>query len=117
MINSIYSLYDRKAQYYLPLFTAQTDTDAIRMFSESIITSDLPLSKYPADFDLIRIGTVDLEKGILTPEHPTYPVINGLVALQNANVERARYQAVLNPGSASIGSEGWPVGSSSPEAS
>ena len=94
--NNIYSLYDRKAQYYLPLFAMRSDADAIRQFAVIVSTSDTPVSQYPADYDLVRLGSIDLESGLINPEYPCGIVINGLVALQNAQVERSRYKAALS---------------------
>jgi len=97
MQNLLFSIYDRKAQYYLAPFTARSETDALRVFNEAVISSETPVSQYPADFDLLALGAVDLETGVLTPEMPTpRPIINGLVALTNAQRERSRYQAIMN---------------------
>nr|QJB20412.1 MAG: nonstructural protein [Microvirus sp.] len=95
MLEYIYSVYDRKAQYYLPIFTRRSDADAQRQFAEIVATSDTPISKYPADFDLVRLGTIDLETGSIEPEHPMGLLINGLVSLQALNAERKRYSQSL----------------------
>lgn len=93
----LYSIYDRKAQVYIPPFTAPHEAQAIRTFAEAVLTSETPVSHYPADFDLLLLGAVDIETGVLTPEMPTpRPIINGLVALTNAQRERQRYQAILS---------------------
>lgn len=94
-ISKIYSIYDRKAQYYLPLFNDRTDADAIRRFTEIVTVSDTPVSKYPADYDLVRLGALDLESGQIVPEYPVGTLLNGLVALQNAQTERSRYKVLL----------------------
>lgn len=93
----IYALYDRKAQYYLPPFTVRSDGEAHRTFTEAVMQSDTPISQYPADFDLVRIGSIDLESGMLAPTENGMPVlmINGLVCLEAAQRERSRYRAVL----------------------
>jgi len=93
-LNQIFSVYDRKAQYYLPIFTSRT-ADALRQFGEIVTQSDTPIAKYPADFDLCRLGDIDLDTGLITPVHPE-PLINGLVALQLAQSERSRYAKVLS---------------------
>ena len=95
--SNIYSIYDRKAQYYLPVLNARTDADAIRIFTDGVTSSDTQVSKYPADFDLVRLGKIHLETGLIDREWPVGLVINGLVALQTAQTERARYQALLQP--------------------
>lgn len=88
----IYSIYDRKAQYYLPVFVARTDADALRQFADLVVNSDTPLSKYPADFDLVRLGVMNVESGNIDPERPVGLLINGLVSLQASIAERERYR-------------------------
>lgn len=95
-VSIIYSIYDRKAQYYLPLFNARTDADAVRSFTQIVTQSETDIAKYPADFDLIRLGKIHLETGLIDREWPVGLVINGLVCLQNAHTERARYQSLLS---------------------
>lgn len=96
-IMKIYAAYDRKAQYYLPVFQQRSDAEAIRAFTEAVMTSESNVSKYPAEYDLVLVGTMDMESGEVTPEWPVGLIINGLVALQAAQAERARYAKALNP--------------------
>lgn len=95
-INNLYSIYDRKAAYYLPLFTMRSHADAERQFSEIVTNSDTPVSKYPADYDLVCLGQMNLETGQIVPTYPCETLINGLVSLQNAHFERSRYAKALN---------------------
>lgn len=91
----IYSIYDRKAAYYLPLFNMRGHADALRQFSEIVVNSDTPIAKYPADYDLVCLGSIDLETGSIAPTYPVETLINGLVSLQNAQLERSRYAKLL----------------------
>lgn len=95
MNNQIYAVYDRKAQYYLPPFTARGDAEAIRSFTEVVVTGETPLSQYPSDFDLVKIGSFHLETGVLSPENIPVLMLNGLVALTDHQRQRSRYQSVL----------------------
>ena len=52
-IHKLYSIYDRKAAYYLPAFQMRSHADAERQFSEIVTSSDTPISKYPADYDRV----------------------------------------------------------------
>lgn len=97
MIHNLYSIYDRKAGYFLPAFHVQSEADALRSFKDVIINSDTNVSKYPADYDLIQLGHINLISGMVEALTPTGLIINGLVALQEAEAERRRYQALLNP--------------------
>lgn len=92
----IYTVYDRKAQYCLPVFNAKTDVDATRQFTSLVVTSDTDLSKYPADFDLLAIADFDVGSGKVRPIEPYRIVINGLVALTTSNAERSRYKKILD---------------------
>lgn len=94
--HNIYSIYDRKAQYYLPPFACRGDAEAHRTFAEAVTTSETPLATYPADFDLVWLATMDLETGVVTGSMPRL-IINGLVALEAAHAQRRRYAQVLNP--------------------
>lgn len=96
MLNQIYSIYDRKAQLFLPVFSEQSDAQAIRTFTETVTMTDIPVAKYPADFDLVGLGSLDITTGQVTPHHPFRLIINGLVCLENASRERQRYQAILS---------------------
>lgn len=94
-LTNIYSIYDRKAQYYLPVFQHRSNADAIRDFANVVTSSETPIAQYPADYDLVIIGSLDLESGQITPQYPCGTVLNGLVALTNAQAERGRYKAIL----------------------
>lgn len=96
--NSIYSIYDRKAQYYLPPFTVRSDADAERAFIEAVTVSDTPIAQYPADFDLVCLGSIDLDTGMLTQDQMPRLMVNGLVALEAATRTRARYASMLPNG-------------------
>lgn len=96
-ISKIYAAYDRKAQYYLPCFQQRSDAEAIRAFTEAVINSESNVSKYPAEYDLVLLGQMDMETGEITPQWPVGLIINGLVALQASQAERARYAKALNP--------------------
>lgn len=96
-ITLIYAAYDRKAEYHLPPFTCRSEAEAIRMFTEAVVSSESQVSKYPAEFDLVFLGDMDMESGEIFPKVPRGLVINGLVALQASHRERARYAKALNP--------------------
>lgn len=96
-IHHLYSIYDRKAAYYLPVFTLRSHAEAERQFTEIVTQSETPVSKYPADYDLVCLGQINLETGQIAPTYPCETLINGLVSLQNAHLERSRYAKALNP--------------------
>jgi hypothetical protein len=93
----LYAAYDRKAQYYLPLFQTRSEGEAVRSFTEAVLNPETPLSRYPAEFDLCLLGDMDVETGEIFPKQPVGLIINGLVAMEAAHKERARYAKALNP--------------------
>lgn len=103
--HNVYSIYDRKAQYYLPPFACRGDAEAHRTFAEAVTNSETPLAVYPADFDLVRLAVMDLETGAITADMPQL-LINGLVALEAAHTERRRYAAIMERHSAQTLDEG-----------
>ena len=92
----IFAVYDRKAAYYLPTFQARTEVDAIRSFTDAIMGGETPLSKYPADYDLVRVASMDTESGRVTPAWPVDLITNGYTAYDLALKERGRYAKALN---------------------
>lgn len=95
-MHKIYTVRDRKAEYCLPVFSAKSDTDAIRSFTETVVSSDTDMSKYPADFDLLAIAEFDIQIGFVKVITPYQILINGLVAIQQANELRSRYKKALD---------------------
>lgn len=91
----IFAAYDRKAQYYLPVFQARNEVDAIRSFTDAVM-GDTPLAKYPADYDLICLASFNTETGQIDANWPVELVINGYAALDLAQKERGRYAKALN---------------------
>lgn len=110
-IYGIYSVYDRKAQTYLPLFQETRDELAVRTFTKIILTTETPISEYPADFDLVRLGAWNSDTGSIEPEIPMGLIINGLVALEAAIRERSRYDHIRNIASEKNPSEDIPEAS------
>lgn len=92
----IYTVYDRKSEYCLPVFSMRSEAEAIRQFTQLVMSSETDVSKYPADFDLLAIAHLKIDTGFIAAISPPKPVINGLVALTAANNERGRYKRVLD---------------------
>lgn len=94
-MSSFYLFYDRKANVFVMPFTAPNDSEAYRAFAAIMMDPNATVSQYPADFDLVRVGVVDLTTGVLTPETHPYVMVNGLVCLQDAERQRRRYQEAM----------------------
>lgn len=55
----LYAVFDRKAQSYGPVMSYPHDAVATRDFGTACADSNSMLSKYPEDFELRCIGTLD----------------------------------------------------------
>lgn len=91
----LFSIYDRKAAFFLPVFSLRSQQDARRQFVE-IVTGDTPIAKYPGDYDLVCLGEFNDQDGEVIPYSPRETIINGLTALQAAHSERERYRKALD---------------------
>lgn len=95
-ISNLYSIYDRKAGYYLPLFQKRSEAEAIREFTECVKMHDGPIAQYPSDFELCELGQMDLDTGEILPAKNARVIMNGLSCLQAAHAERKAYEAALS---------------------
>ncbi|WNK14666.1 MAG: nonstructural protein [Microvirus sp.] len=68
MIQTMYSVFDCKAEVYGVPFMAPNDLVAIRFFSVEVqrVDSTNMLFLYPVDYDLCAVGSFDVLRGILT---------------------------------------------------
>ncbi|AXL14658.1 nonstructural protein [Microviridae sp.] len=69
----IYSIYDSVAKYYLPVFLANNDEEAKRMFIQSMDSNH----RHRADYTLGSLGEWDRESGAIHA-HDFAKIINGL---------------------------------------
>ncbi len=93
MIIHLYTVYDQKAEAYLPPFTAQTIGVAIRMFDEMVNTKDHSFNKYPEDFTLFALGEYDDNTAIITLLETPHAIrkaieVGGQFGLEDAIKER-----------------------------
>lgn len=66
MIKRMFAIYDAKTQVYHPPFMAHNEQDAMRQVLEVISEGRNMISKYPADYTLVEVGSFDDSKGIVT---------------------------------------------------
>lgn len=82
MDQNIYSIYDSKAQAYLPIWLAPNDLVAQRMFGDLVEDGQSNPSKHPEDFTLFRLGSFDPDQGVINPDCPTVSVVSALAILK-----------------------------------
>lgn len=66
----VYTIHDKVANCYDPLFVADTDEMAKRMVIENATDARSQFAKYPNDFALYRVGSFDIKKCDLQHENP-----------------------------------------------
>ena len=64
----MFSIYDEKAQAYLPPFILPETGMAIRTFGDCINSQEHQFGKHPADYTLYQIAEFDDDTGIPTPD-------------------------------------------------
>lgn len=88
-MKQIYAIRDRLAkdlvgmQMYL-LLVFRTDQQAARYFADAVNDKTSMLNKHPADYELVRVGSID-EQGNIVPSDPFMNIIitgDALVAVQ-----------------------------------
>lgn len=65
MIHHIFSVYDEKAQAFLPPFFLPQTAMAVRVFTDCINSDDHQFSKHPADYTLFLLGNWDDAEGAI----------------------------------------------------
>ena len=83
---SIYSVFDKKAVSFSPLFIAQNDEVAKRMVSVSLL-DDTMLSHSPSDFALYHLGEFDTNTGNVSGISPVNIVCEVLSLIEIDNKE------------------------------
>lgn len=61
----LYSIFDVKAKAFLAPFSIANDSMAVRSFGDAVNDPSVQFFKHPEDYTLYRVGTFNLEKGVL----------------------------------------------------
>lgn len=61
----MFSVYDSKAEAYLPPFVANTEAVAIRMVAASTLDPNSDMHRFGADYTLFHIGEWDEDAGLV----------------------------------------------------
>lgn len=85
----IYSVYDGKAEMYLPPFYQTADGAAIRMFQGAVNDQDHDFCKYAADYTLFAIGEWDEKSGTIFSAQQNLALGNGLTFQDSGSFEKA----------------------------
>lgn len=81
----IYAVRDQYTGYGQP-FSCQSDAVAIRDFRTAVANVDSLMHASPKDFDLMRLGDLDPENGVIIPEVVPVLIVSGIsVFKEDAN--------------------------------
>lgn len=75
---NIYSVYDVKANAYLPPFYLPTEGMAIRTFTDCVNSKDHQFGAHPEDYTLMYFGIFNDKQGSFEPLHPPKTIRTGL---------------------------------------
>lgn len=78
MIYNVFSVYDEKAQAFLPPFILPKVAQAKRIFSDCINSDDHQFGNHPDDYTLFRLGTFNDEDGQFLLERAKQSLGNGV---------------------------------------
>jgi hypothetical protein len=70
MLVKMFTVFDSKAEAYLPPFFLNSTGLACRSFTETSNDPNSSICKYAADYTLFEIGTFDDQKGAITQIEP-----------------------------------------------
>ena len=68
MKHVICSIYDTAVEAYMRPFTAQSEGQAIRLFTDEVCREGSEMSNHPEDYALFAIGTFDDHSGMITQD-------------------------------------------------
>lgn len=77
MKHNVFSIYDSKANAYLPPFFLPTVAMAVRAFSDCVNSDDHQFGKHPSDFTLWHLGTWDDATCVYKDLDPKEPLFSG----------------------------------------
>ena len=67
MVKQVYSFHDSKVCVYHPPMVLLNDGEARRLAADCVADRQTPMSRHPADFRLVRLGSYDDNSGSLFP--------------------------------------------------
>jgi hypothetical protein len=103
----VFSIYDEKAEAYLPPFFLPTTAMATRVFADCVNSETHQFGANPHDYTLFELGQFDDERGDLLPQRAKQPLGNGVefrkpdhpISPELGNVETSKGQQQIGNGS------------------
>ncbi len=82
MLMRIFTVYDCKAEAYLPPFYNQSRGSALRSFSDTVNDQNSLIAKHSADFTLFELGAWDDQDAEFTPHQTKINLGTGIEFLE-----------------------------------
>lgn len=76
MQTKLFTVYDKKAEAYLPPFNMQSTGQAMRTFEDTVNDEDHAFNKHPEDYALFELGTFDDQRAIFKIHDTPIPLSN-----------------------------------------
>lgn len=97
MLLRLYTVYDSKAELYMPPFCQKTKGEALRGFADAIQGGgDNNLAKHPEDFTLFEVGLFEDSDGTIQMHDAKISLANGIEFSATKEEPRARLSQVPN---------------------
>ncbi len=78
MKHKMFSIFDVKAQAYLPPFCLHETAMAVRSFSDCVNSGDHAFGRHPGDYTLFELGSFDDSVCVVSCTPSAMKVVNGL---------------------------------------
>lgn len=75
LIATLFSVYDSKAEHFLPPFASHNAETAKRQFQYSAQSEGHEFNTFASDYTLMEVGTFDASKGLITPKDPSPTIV------------------------------------------
>lgn len=86
MMYYVFSVFDDKAEAFLPPFVLPKEAQALRLFSDCVNSESHQFGQNPADYSLFRLGTWDDSNGQYLLERTTHNLGNGLIFVKSTEI-------------------------------
>ena len=90
---NLYAVRDTKSMTFGRPFLLQNDEMAMRSFMSAVTGADEPMSEYPDDYTLYRIGEYDDTTGLIEGHNPDR-VCTGLEMVAKRKIDQAKIESL-----------------------
>jgi len=81
-----YCVYDRKSMVYNTPYFLSNDNVALRHFDTVMQSPDSLVGRYPEDYQMFRIASMETSTGVVTPEEFPVYIISGTAMIKMRDI-------------------------------